>query len=82
VTISELARKIANIFRREIEIVPGPPAKGSTPRRCPDIAKLAALGYSPKIDLARGLPATVEWYRANAHLAPPPHEPSGNSPTV
>jgi nucleoside-diphosphate-sugar epimerase len=82
VTIAELARKIAGRFGREIEIVPGPPAKGSTSRRCPDIAKLAALGYSPKIDLTRGLPATVEWYRTNAHLAPPPHEPSGNLPTV
>jgi nucleoside-diphosphate-sugar epimerase len=82
VTIAELARKIAGRFGREIEIVPRPPAKGSTSRRCPDIAKLAALGYSPKIDLTRGLPATVEWYRTNAHLGPPAHEPSGNSPTV
>ncbi len=51
VTIADLARKIAGRFGREIEIVPGPPAKGSTSRRCPDIAKLAALGYSPMIDL-------------------------------
>ena len=26
------------------------------------------LGYSPKIDLEDGIPATVEWYRAHGHL--------------
>ncbi len=41
VTIADLARLTAAFFGREIEIVPGPPAEGSTLRRCPDIAKLA-----------------------------------------
>jgi nucleoside-diphosphate-sugar epimerase len=75
VTIAELARQTAAYFGREIEIVPGPPAKGSTPRRCPEIAKLISLGYSPKIDLARGLPVTSQWYIENAHLAPPENSP-------
>lgn len=71
VSVADLARQIAAYFGREIEIVPGPPAKGSAARRCPDIAKLAALGYSPKIELSRGLPITAQWYVENAHLAPP-----------
>jgi nucleoside-diphosphate-sugar epimerase len=75
VTIAELARQTAAYFGREIEIVPGPPAKGSAPRRCPDIAKLVSLGYSPKIELAQGLPVTAQWYVENAHLAPPESSP-------
>ena len=57
VTVAALARQTAAIFGREIELVPGAPAKGSTSRRCPEIAKLAALGYSPKIGLTEGLRA-------------------------
>jgi len=75
VTIAELARQTAAYFGREIEIVPGPPAVGSTPRRCPDIAKLASLGYSPKIGLKQGLPVTARWYVENARLAPPENSP-------
>jgi nucleoside-diphosphate-sugar epimerase len=75
VTIEGLAQQTATYFGREIEIIPGPPAKGSTPRRCPDIAKLISLGYSPKIDLARGLPIIAQWYVGNAHLAPPESSP-------
>jgi nucleoside-diphosphate-sugar epimerase len=71
VTIADLARLTATFFRREIEIVPGPPAEGSTLRRCPDVTKLRRLGYSPTIDLASGLPKTAQWYVENAHLAPP-----------
>jgi nucleoside-diphosphate-sugar epimerase len=78
VSIADLARRIATQFDREIEIVPGPPAKGSAQRRCPDIAKLASLGYSAKVNLARGLPTTVQWYVEHAHLAPKGEK----SPTV
>lgn len=42
---------------------PGPRTAGSTPRRCPSIAKLAGLGYRPTIGLEQGLAPTVAWYR-------------------
>ena len=42
---------------------------GSTPRRCPDIAKLAALGYAPRVTLDQGLPPTLDWYWNCAHTA-------------
>lgn len=71
VSIADVARLVARCFEREIELVPGEIRKGGTPRRCPDIAKLAALGYRPRVPLAAGLPGLVDWYRANAHLAPP-----------
>ena len=71
VAVAELARQTATFFGRKVELVPGPPAAGSTARRCPDIAKLTALGYSPKIGLAQGLSMTAQWYVDHAHLAPP-----------
>lgn len=70
VTIAELARVIGEIFGKRIEIVPGPPAAGGTFRRCPDIAKIAALGYAPKFSLREGLAITTKWYRDNVRLAP------------
>lgn len=70
VAIADVARLTARCFKRDIEIVPGQLQKGGTPRRCPDIAKLAALGYRPRVMLAEGLPGLVDWYRANAGLAP------------
>lgn len=62
VTIEDLARRIARLAGREIEIVPGPPAVGGAPRRCPDISKLAKLGYKPRVPLDEGLKPTLDWY--------------------
>lgn len=70
ITIAELARMIGEIFGKHVEIVPGPEAAGGTMRRCPSIAKIAALGYRPKVSLREGLAITAKWYRENAHLAP------------
>ncbi len=70
VSIAEVARKVAAQAGRTIEIVPGKLQAGGTPRRCPDISKLAALGYRPRVTLAEGLKATLDWYWKNADLAP------------
>jgi len=70
VAIADLARRIATIAGREIELIPGKPAFGGTMRRCPDISKLAKLGYKPRVLLAEGLVPTIEWYWRNAALAP------------
>jgi nucleoside-diphosphate-sugar epimerase len=70
VTIADLARMIGDFFGKSIEVVPGPPVEGGACRRCPDIAKITALGYAPKFSLREGLAITTEWYRKNAHLAP------------
>ena len=45
-------------------------AAGGTQRRCPDIAKLGKLGYSPRVPLAKGLPPTVDWYFSQFGAAP------------
>jgi nucleoside-diphosphate-sugar epimerase len=70
VSIADLARRAARIAGREIDIVAGPPAPGGTPRRCPDISKLARLGYNPRVPLDEGLQPTLDWYWRNADLAP------------
>jgi nucleoside-diphosphate-sugar epimerase len=62
VTIAELARRMAAIAGREIVIEPSAVLSGSTPRRCPDISKLRALGYEPRVSLDEGLPPTLKWY--------------------
>ena len=70
VTIADLARRVAGAAGREIELVAGEAAAGGTLRRCPDISKLAALGYKPRVPLDEGLKPTLDWYWRNADLAP------------
>lgn len=70
VTVEELAHLVGDYFGRKVEVVPGEPAGGGAPRRCPDIAKLTALGYKPQYHLHRGLPITLRWYDENAYLKP------------
>ena len=71
ITIADLARRLGRIAGREIALQPSPALPGGTLRRCPDISKLAALGYRPKVTLEAGLPPTLEWYWEHEHLAPP-----------
>lgn len=70
VTIADLAHRIAGNYGREITLVAGKPAPGGTARRCPDISKLAKLGYKPRVPLSEGLRPTLDWYRQNAERAP------------
>jgi nucleoside-diphosphate-sugar epimerase len=62
VTIADLARRMAKLAGREITLEPSSLLPGSTPRRCPDISRLAALGYAPRVLLDQGLPPTLDWY--------------------
>ncbi len=66
VAIADLAQRIAALATREIEIVPGAAQPGGTQRRCPDISKLARLGYAPRVTLDQGLPPTLAWYWQHA----------------
>lgn len=68
ISIADFARLAAKALDRDIKIVPGPLMPGGTPRRCPDIGKIRALGFAPAIPLAQGLPPVVRWYAENAHL--------------
>jgi nucleoside-diphosphate-sugar epimerase len=70
VTIADLAQRIAGVYGRQMTLVSGKPAPGGTARRCPDISKLAKLGYKPRVPLSEGLKPTLDWYRQNAERAP------------
>ncbi len=70
VTIADLASRVARAAGREVETIAGPPAVGGAARRCPDISKLARLGYNPRVALDDGLKPTLEWYWHNADPAP------------
>lgn len=71
VAIRDVAHLVGDYFGRAVEVVPGTAAAGGTPRRCPDITRLAALGFRPRTSLVEGLPALARWYDENAGLAPP-----------
>lgn len=70
VAIGDLARRIVEMFGRKANIRPSDALLGGTERRCPDITRLRALGYVPRIGLAEGLPEVVRWYTENAVRAP------------
>lgn len=70
VTIADVARLMASHAGRELALKATPAPAGGTDRRCPDIGKLAKLGYAPLVPLAKGLPPTLDWYWANENLAP------------
>ena len=69
VTIRHLAEVVASAMGAEVELVAGEAAEGATPRRCPDIAKMRALGYEPAVSLAEGVDRTARWYLANPRPA-------------
>lgn len=69
VRIDQVATEIAHYFGREVELIPGPKASGGTPRRCPDTAKLRALGFTPRVPLREGIARTVAWYATLARAS-------------
>jgi len=70
VSIGEVAKRVAAAAGRAIDLVPGALQAGGTLRRCPDISKLAKLGYKPAVPLEAGLKPTLDWYWKHADLAP------------
>lgn len=67
-TTAEIAKKVVSSFNREILLQPSALLQGSTERRCPNIKKMQALGYSPKVCFDEGLARVIEWYTVNATL--------------
>jgi nucleoside-diphosphate-sugar epimerase len=70
VTMRRLAEMVAAGFGRDLSFETGPAPLGETQRRCPDIRKIQALGWSPGVSLSNGLPAVVAWYRDHPELRP------------
>ena len=70
ISIGNVAVEVGKFFCKETEVIAGEPAKGGTPRRCPDITKLKNLGYAPKVPFSEGLKITAEWYDKIADKKP------------
>ena len=70
ISIADLARRIAGVRGRDIELISGKSMPGGAARRCPDISKLARLGYKPRVLLGEGLKPTLDWYWSNIEFAP------------
>lgn len=70
IAIAEVAHRIVGHLGREAQLITSELPAGSTARRCPNIDKLRALGFEPKISFTLGIPAVVRWYRDHAHLRP------------
>jgi UDP-glucose 4-epimerase len=70
ITIRDLAARIGKIVGIDLDIQPGDLQAGGTRRRCPDISKMRALGWSPVVGLDEGLERTVDWYRKHRDDVP------------
>jgi GDP-L-fucose synthase len=62
ISILELARLIARVVGFEGEIATDPSKPDGTPRKLMDVTRLAAIGWSPRIDLEAGLRSTYNWF--------------------
>ncbi len=63
VSMESLLLRIALIMNKPVrEIIHTQSPSGSTPYRCPNISKLKALGWEPKVMLEEGLRKTILWY--------------------
>jgi len=62
VMIATVAELVAKACDRRIELIAGAERAGGAARRCPDISKVRALGYEPKVSLEEGVRRTVAWY--------------------
>jgi len=70
-SIADVARSVVSYFGREADVIPGELPQGGTNRRCPDTAKVEALGFTPKVDFQTGIKQTADWYVSNLDLKPP-----------
>lgn len=61
--IRQLVADIAQVLDIKVEIQAGELRSGGTTRRCPNIDKVRALGYTHRDRYAEGLAETVVWYR-------------------
>jgi UDP-glucose 4-epimerase len=70
ISIRDLAGRIGKIVGVDLDIRSGAAPAGGTRRRCPDISKMRALGWSLDVGLDDGLERTVDWYREHRNHRP------------
>ncbi len=65
ITVGRLAELILAELDCRVPLAHDEAAAGGTTRRCPDIAKMRAIGYAPLLNMSEGIKSTVAWYAAN-----------------
>lgn len=65
VSIAELGQLVANAVGFNGAITKDTSKPDGTPRKLMDISRLAAMGWSPRIDLPNGLRSAYAWYLQN-----------------
>ncbi len=69
-SVKELAEHLWKICKREepLKFTHAPTFQHDVHKRVPDISKITALGWKPKVDLETGLKTTVNWLRTKGKL--------------
>lgn len=65
IAIVDLARLVIEVVGADVAIELDTSKPDGTPRKLMSNAKLAAMGWSPKIDLHEGIAATYDWFLAH-----------------
>jgi UDP-glucose 4-epimerase len=70
-SVLELANKIWRLCGREegFAVKTVPSFEYDVKRRLPDVTKISKAGFSPKVDLDKGLAVTVKWLRSHGFVA-------------
>lgn len=69
VSISELAKLIANEVGYKGKLLQDLTKPDGTPQKLLDVSRLSSLGWKPKISLEVGIHQTYEWYLSNQNQA-------------
>ena len=65
IAIIDLARLVAEVVGADVDIELDTSKPDGTPRKLMSNARLAAMGWSPKVDLRHGIAATYDWFLAH-----------------
>jgi len=68
VSVNQVVKEVFRNLKRDYTLVHEPVTAGSVNRRCPDIAKVAELGYRPNVNLSEGISRTFQWYSAHREM--------------
>ena len=62
ISIESLAKLVLQYFGRTTPVKGSELTRGSAQKRCPDVSKIANLGFSPNVSLECGIQQTLDWY--------------------
>ena len=66
--IRELANMVANLANFKGELIWDTTRPDGTPRKVLDVSRLKSLGWTPKVQLERGISGTIEWFLRNQSM--------------